>query len=71
MYMYMYMHMQYAHYIVRALINFHNFEIKLQGRKKFCRPAHYAALSNTSVAQHIQILLFLYKVSQTYGEFKN
>ena len=69
MYMYMYMHMQYAHYIVRALINFHNFEIKLHGRKNFCRPAHYAALSK--LHNNFQILLFLYKVSQTYGEFKN
>ena len=56
---------------MRALINVHNFEIKLHGRKNFLRPADHAALSNASVAQHIQILLFLYKVSQTYGEFKN
>jgi hypothetical protein len=57
--------------IVRALINVHNFEIKLHGRKQFLRPADHAALSNASVARHIQILLFLYIVSQTYGEFKN
>ena len=58
-------------HIVRALINVHNFEIKLHGRKKLLRPADHVALSNASVAQHIQILLFLYIVSQTYGEFKN
>ena len=56
---------------MRALINVHNFEIKLHGRKKILRPADYATLSNASVAHHIQILLFLYKVNQTYGEFKN
>ena len=56
---------------MRALINVHNFEIKLHGRNFFLRPADHVALSNASVAQHIQILLFLYIVSQTYGEFKN
>jgi hypothetical protein len=44
-------------HIVRALINVHNFEIKLHGRKNVLRAADYAALSNASVAHHIALFV--------------
>ena len=42
---------------MRALINVHNFEIKLHGRKNVLRAADYAALSNASVAHHIALFV--------------